>query len=286
MALDPQDGLQEMTDLWSAPTSDALHRILVLHPPVREMADAFEPYFLLSKHHEAEPEQTLATAVLLLTDARWRKGASHLMRQIADGGLLDEEQLDLLSRTFLVADDAVYWTVPADWFDAKGIEITLDVAPDEEDVEEEDDEDDDGPVVARRVLAPPLRRWAASRELAQEPATWAALLARARELNARHGAAIMAGMLDQADVLGADARALLIKHATSWPHHNVRLLAFELIAERDGAATAHALAHDDPNAKIRAWAATLARRSRAPDGDDVADPGQPWQDKAEPPTLF
>ncbi len=284
MAVDPQDRLQEMADLWSAPTADALHRVLVLHPPVGEMADAFEPYFLLSKHHEAEPEQTLATAVLLLTDVRWRKGASHLVRRIADGGLLDEEQLDLLTRTFLVADDAVYWTVPADWFATEGIEITLDVAVDEED---EDEEDEDGPVVARRELAPPLRRWAASRQLAREPTTWAALLARARELSARHGAAVMAGMLDQADVLGADARALLIEHATTWPHHNVRLLAFEFIAERDGATTAHALAHDDPNAKIRAWAATLARRSRAPGGDDVApDPGQPWQDKAEPPTLF
>ena len=57
MAVDPQDGLQEMADLWSAPTADALHRVLVLHPPVRETADAFEPYLLLSKHHEAEPEQ-------------------------------------------------------------------------------------------------------------------------------------------------------------------------------------------------------------------------------------
>jgi hypothetical protein len=285
MAVDPQDRLREIADLWSAPTADALHRVLVLHPPVGEMADAFEPYFLLSKHHEAEPEQTLATAVLLLTDARWRKGASHLVRRIADGGLLGEEQLDLLSRTFLVADDAVYWTVPADWFATEGIEITLDVALDEEDVDVQE-EDEDGPVVARRELAPPLRRWAASRELAREPATWAALLARARELSARHGAAVMAGMLDLADVLGADARELLIKHATTWPHHDVRLLAFELIAERDSAATAHALAHDDPNAKIRAWAATLARRSRAPDGNDVADPGQPWQDKAEPPALF
>jgi hypothetical protein len=124
------------------------------------MADAFEPYFLLSKHHEAEPEQTLATAVLLLTDARWRKGASHLVRRIADGGLLDEEQLDLLARTFLAAEDAVYWTVPADWFATVGIEIALDVAVDEEDEEEEDEdeEDEDGPVVARRELAPPRAR--------------------------------------------------------------------------------------------------------------------------------
>lgn len=40
---DPEAFLGELVSLWTAASADALHRVLVLHPYVRESADAFEP---------------------------------------------------------------------------------------------------------------------------------------------------------------------------------------------------------------------------------------------------
>lgn len=48
-----------------------------------------------------------------------------LARRIGESGLLGDEQLDLLARTFLLADDAVYWQVPDEWFSEEGIIIDL-----------------------------------------------------------------------------------------------------------------------------------------------------------------
>ena len=111
-SVDPGAGLQELVELWSANSADDLHRVLVLHPVMRRSADAFEPYGLLVKHHEAEPDSSIVTALLLLTDPRWRDGVSHLVRRIEDEGVLDTGALDLLARTFLSADKVLYWKVP------------------------------------------------------------------------------------------------------------------------------------------------------------------------------
>jgi hypothetical protein len=62
---DPDEGAREFVELWSAPTADALHRVLVLQQPIRSSADAFEPFSLLEKHHEAEPMSSVVTATLL-----------------------------------------------------------------------------------------------------------------------------------------------------------------------------------------------------------------------------
>lgn len=112
--VDPDDGLQELFDLWSAPTADALHRGLVLHQPVRGSADALEPFALvhrsitnragvLADHRGADPDRSS------VGERAWR-----LVRRIADSGIFDADQLDLLARTFLAADDAIYWQSPDD----------------------------------------------------------------------------------------------------------------------------------------------------------------------------
>jgi hypothetical protein len=80
---DPDNGLEELLELWSAPNADALHRVLVLRPPVRGSADAFEPFALLQQHHQSEPDSSLTTALLLLTDRRWRNGVARLVRRPA-----------------------------------------------------------------------------------------------------------------------------------------------------------------------------------------------------------
>lgn len=262
---DPDEGAREFVELWSAPTAAALHRVLVLHQPIRSSADAFEPFSLLEKHHQAEPKSSVVTATLLLTDRRWRTGVGQLARRIADATILDQEQLDLLARAFLVADEALYWPVPDDWFSDDDIIIDLGVVtiePADEDAHgDRDDVVVPGPTVARREVAPPLRRWAAARAASREPTLWASLFARTRELDARSAAAIMAGLLDSIDALESLVQKLLIKEATRWPDQAVRRAGLALVADREGPEAAVKLAANDPNARVRAWAASLMSTS-------------------------
>jgi hypothetical protein len=286
--VDIDDGAREFFDLWSAANADSLHRVLVLHQPFRGSADAFEPFALLKRHHENEPELSFVTALLLLTDRRWRNGSSRLVRQIADSGILDDGQLDLLARAFLAADHALYWQVPDEWFDG-GADIVLvdgagpdDAWPDDGAAGGDEDEVEPGPTVARRDVYPPLRRWAAAHHLAHAPEAWSSLLTRTRELDSRSAAAIAAGVLDRIDVLTPDAQNLIIDRAAVWPDQAVRRLGLELIASRDGVDAARRRARDDPNARIRDWAATLVD----PGPTDEAGGLQPGPGRGEPPTLF
>jgi hypothetical protein len=283
---DPDEGLGELLSLWSAESADDLHRVLVLHPHVRESADAFEPMALLSKHHATEPETSAETAVLLLTDRRWRGGVRHLVDRIAESGLLTGDQLDLLAMTFLAADHCVYWEVPKDWFSEESVVIVL---SDEEGVDADEVAEDVNPAVAAREVAPTLRRWAAARLLAREPASWPRLLARAEDLDARQAAAVVAGMFDSIGSMPTAAQALLVTKGTTWPHQSVRRAALEFVAARDGAQVASQLARVDPNAKIRAWAATLDRPRTGPGQPEVResepDPGLPPGEVGQP-TLF
>lgn len=185
--------------MWSANSADDLHRALVLHPIVRRSADAFEPYGLLVKHHETESDSSIVTALLLLTDPRWRDGVSHLVRRIEDAGVLDADALELLARTFLSADKALYWKVPDDWFD----EVEVIISFDDEPPPAEQPDEAVGPTVVRRDLPPPLRRWAAARMVRQEPSSWGAVFARTRELDPRSSAAIING--GPLDVVDPDA---------------------------------------------------------------------------------
>jgi hypothetical protein len=267
-AADPEEGLGELLSLWSAERADDLHRVLVLHPHVRESADAFEPMALLNKHHAFEPETSPETAVLLLTDRRWRGGLRQLVDRVADSGLLTNEQLDLLAMAFLAADRYVYWQVPDEWFSEESVVV---VVSDDAGKGADDVAEDASPAVAAREVAPPLRRWAAARLLAREPAGWPRLLARAQDLDARHGAAVMAGMFDSIDSLPAAVQNLLVTKGTTWPHQSVRRAALEFVAARDGAQVASQLAHGDPNAKIRAWAATLDRPRTGPRETEVGE---------------
>lgn len=98
--VDPEDGMGEVFELWSAETAHDLHRILALYPPIRPSADAHEPFALLQKHHETESSTSAVTAMLLLTDRRWRGGVGKLVHRIAESDILDEEQLDLFAQTF------------------------------------------------------------------------------------------------------------------------------------------------------------------------------------------
>lgn len=261
---DPGDHAQELVDLWSAPDANTLHRVLVLHPPAGRSADTFEPFGLLRRHHETEPATSFTTALLLLTDRRWRDGAARLVRRIADSAILTAEEVELLARTFLAAEKALFWRVPDEWL---GPPIVIEggfgaIDGDTDDLDGDGGAgdhhpDDDEPILTRREVFPPLRRWAAAHVLAQDPGAWPELLGRASELDPSSGAAVAAGLLDRADALAPAAQAVLVERTVRWPHATVRRLALRLIAAGDGPETARAVARDDPNAQIRRWAATL-----------------------------
>ena len=314
--VDLENGLREMVDLWSAETADALHRVLVLYPPIRARADAFEPMALLQHHHETEPGTSPTTALLLLTDRRWRSGVGRLARAIADSGILTDEHIDLLAATFLAADDAVFWQVPDDWF-AGGVAITLDrIGADDDDRpgddtessagiadaedngdDRDDDQEPEGPAVARRTLPPPLRRWATTHAIRREPARWGAMITRARELDARHRAAIMAGLMDAIDALEPPAQRFVVGRALTSRDHGVRRLALQHLAQNGDVDKAYALAKVDPNRRIRDWADDLVQPSAhdaPPPQDDERDDDTRHRDAPrthpakppEPPTLF
>lgn len=261
--VDPEDGLRELLALGRAPTADALHRVLVLSRPVRQSTDTMEPLWLLHRIAETEPEEALTTAFLLLTDHRWRKGVSQLIRRIEDSGCIDETDLDELAESFFAAERVLYWVVPDDWFGDEEITVTdFDEAPGDdgdvngEAVDADEADDEDGACVVRQVH-PPLRRWAAARLFARGLAEVETLIERTDAVDARAGAAIMAGLLDVIDRADGTTRDRLIDAAVGWPDHGVRRAGIELVAARDGAIAAHDLAARDPNARIRGWAPTL-----------------------------
>jgi len=286
--LDPEEGAVEVIDLWSAETTDDLRRVLVLHPPVRRTADAFEPYVLLSKHHKMDPTGSAETAMLMVTDPRWRNGVGNLIRRIEQSDILDDSQLDLLAEAFLAAGDAVYWQVPDHWFSDEGIVIWVDEVEERQD-DAQMEEGEDRPAVVRRTVSPPLRRWAAMRLVGRQPERWGKTFKRARALDARGAAAVISGLLDVVSVLEPATQEFLIQKATSWPNHSVRRLAIGLVAERKGVEAAHAIAICDPNAGVRKWAGSLLKPMAPREGGKSETPPRPEIpaiQAPEPPTLF
>lgn len=224
--VDLQDGWTPLDDLVALHTAEAageLHRrLLCFGDGGGNTSDAFEPWCLFHRFHADEPDGAVVTALLLLTDRRWRNATGRLVRRIEDSGFVPDDQLDLLAQAFL-AGPQVYWEAPAGWFD--GPTIVLD--PDSDGVvdvvdPEELEEPDDGPVVFAREIRPPLRRWAAARAVRSDPDRWGALVERAREVDPRAGAAIMLGVIDALDALAPAERSRVLDVAESWPHRKLR----------------------------------------------------------------
>jgi hypothetical protein len=282
--VDPNEGLQEAANLWLAECADDLRRVLVLHPPIRQSTDAGEALWLLAKFRATEPDTIVQTAVLLLTDPRWRGACGQVVRGIESRDLLDDEQLDLLARTFLAADDAVYWAVPDEWFEG-GAVIVLDDEGRVEDIDPDDVDPDGaetdgpeiGPTVARREVHPPLRRWAAERVVRGDPSFWPGVMKRSDELGGRRGAFVALGLLDALEILPDATQNLLVERATRARDQAARLAGYERLAVRAGAEIARERAKRDPSAKVRAWAtklaATPAKVASAPANDTIAAGG-------------
>jgi hypothetical protein len=295
--------VNKLASLWGASTADELRKALVLHPTLRSSADAFEPEALFAKHHRDQPEDAIVTALLLLTDTRWRDATSRLVRRIEATNIIDDEGLDLLAYAFLQADRFLYWRMPVEWFEGPAGSIDIELEPnaashrsvveDQHDVEGDLDEDDvDEPVVAPRAVSPPLRRWAAARLVTRDPQRWTGIWHDAEAGESRVTAAIKCGVLDAIESIPATAHDALIDSAVECAHHSVRQIGYTLVADRRGAGVAHELAKHDRNAKIRTWSATLLRPAveRATPTQDPSPRETPPQarrpDAGEQPSLF
>lgn len=109
--------LDDLVALHTAGDVHELHRRLVLYPSApTSKSDAFEPWCLFHQFHQDEPEGAVATAILLVTDRRWRNATGRLIRQIDESALVPPDDLDVLAQTFLAAGPQVYWQVPGEWF--------------------------------------------------------------------------------------------------------------------------------------------------------------------------
>lgn len=150
----------------------------------------------------------------------------------------------------------MYWEIPGSWFPDIGVEIEIDPAT-ASGAEPGQAREAEGPPVARRDVAPPLRRWAAARLVVNDPSRWGSLLARAYALDRRGGAAVMSGLLDAVEHLAAPAQDVLIAKAVVGSDHAVRRSGLELVATRHGIQAACDLAKHDPNTRIRSWAESL-----------------------------
>lgn len=216
--------LDDPVALHTAEDAGELHRRLLCSGDAGgNKSDAFEPWFLLHHFHADEPDGADVTALLLLTDRRWRNATWRLVRRIEESGIVPDDQLDLLAQTFLAAGPQVYWEAPGHWFDGPAIVLDPD-SHDVVDVVDAEDlaEPDDGPAVFAREIRPPLRRWAAARAVRSDPTCWGALVKRARETDPRAGAAIMFGLVDGIDAVPPAACDFLLDTAESWPHRKLR----------------------------------------------------------------
>jgi hypothetical protein len=268
---DDSDGLfTEFFDLWTADTADDLHRVLALHQPIRSSSDWTEPYQLLARHNKSEPHTSTVTATLLLTDSRWRKGVGQLVRHIAESGMIDAADLDMVAITFVTADDHVYWEIPESWFGDESLVIHIehDAIDPQEGVDEAPGEE---MVVAARRVHAPLRRWAAARLVARDPTAWEELFVSALDRRGADGAAILSGLLDASDHLRGPTRRIVIDTGTDWPRAGVRKHALERLAELGDRHTAHTLALADASAQIRRWAPALLETETAA-ADEPVDP--------------
>lgn len=233
---DDRTPLEDLVALHTADDAGELHRrLLCFGAGGGNKSDAFEPWCLFHHVHAEEPEGAVVTALLLLTDGRWRNATGRLVRQIEESGLVPDDQLDLLAQTFLAAGPQLYWEAPGDWFTGPAIVL----APGDTDIPDvsgaveviEDDEPldpEDGPVVFVREVRPPLRRWAAVRVVRSDPSCWGAVVQRARQVDPRGGAAIIHGLLDSIGLLAPATRDLVLDLAESWPQRKVREAATAL----------------------------------------------------------
>ncbi len=267
--------LDDLIALHTAATVEDLWRTLVVGRGLRG-GQSFEAVGLFRKHHGHGDPDALRTALLLCTDPRWDRDSGRLVRALVETGTLGDADIGELIECFLWSD-RYRVTYPAGWVSAQWLQIDLGDAPDTRGSRLVRI-DPDSPVSLERPIAPPLRRWAAATDLRRDPRRLTSLTGRALELESRHGAAVMAGVLDGIEVLDDRNARQAIERGLGWPRGSVRIQALDLLAAVD-AELARSLAAVDPDAKVRAW---ITRHARS---DDEAARTRPGEARSGPAQL-
>ena len=185
-------------------------------------------------------------ALMVCTCQRWDRVTARLIAAVEQSGLLDEAELDELAQTLLSHEHVISY--PLTW-----------VAPEWLEIEIEDDQgrihtaSEDTLAHHRPRVEPPLRRWAARRVLAADPARIGRLLDDAKRFESRQRDAVIHGLLDAAHVLEEPQRRNLVARGLAGGQSGVRLAALEVLCELDGPDAARRRARDDPNATVRKW---------------------------------
>jgi len=259
--------LEDLIALHTAASVEDLWRTLIVGPGLRD-GQLFEAVGLFQRHHGRGEPEALRTALLLCTDRRWDRDSGRLVAALVETGILDDADIGELIECFLWSD-RYRVTCPAAWVSPEWIEIDLGNGPGARRPRPVH-VDPDAPVPVERPIPPPLRRWAAAADLRKDPGRLTSLTGRALELDSRHGAAVMAGILDAVDVLDQRTARQAIERGLGWPRGSVRVQALDLLAGVD-VELARARAAVDPDAKVRAWTSRRARRdtmaARAREGD-------------------
>jgi len=241
-------GLVDLAAIIEAESPDDLWRWLVTHPNAHPSTLTWDAVGAFQRVHALTgAADAVRTAGLLCTDRRWRRVAGRLMSDIEATGGLSDVMVDELARTFLF-ESRLRWAIPERWV-LDGTVRSLGgkkVRPGR-------------PVVTERPIAPPLRRWAASRLAAGDPAVVGDVMARVDELPARDRDCAMQGLLDACTAFPIDARDVLIEVCLNWSSGTVRLTAMQLLATTAGCAAAAQIAASDPSEKIRVWGEQLTR---------------------------
>jgi hypothetical protein len=253
------DGLSDMFALYSAADHDELWQVLLLLPGPRSTFHG-EAVQLFRRHHEDGTPEALTTAQLLCTDRRWERCTTRLIRGIEDAAILSDADLKELAGSFLWPDHLTFH-VPLEW-SRTGIDIDTGEIVDGGDVADVH-LDPDTPVPIERTIPPPLRRWAAATLLRADPNAFDALWVRALDIHVVDGSAIVSGMLDVVDTLDHEQALRVIDLGLGWPRGAVRLIALDLLADRDPEA-ARTRAAADPDQKVRAGVRRPSRTSHTP----------------------
>jgi hypothetical protein len=232
--------------LAAAGDSDELCRLLVRSPwGWGSSTRHSEAVSLLRATHGRGTLPGSLVALLLCTCHRWDRVTAKLIAAVDDSGLLSSVELDELAESLL--SDEVVAVFPLAWVSPELLEFdTAEVARD------------------RRRLEPPLRRWAATRALRNDPGRLDGLLEGADGLPPRHRDALLHGLLDASADLAAGQRRQLVRRALRSGVARVRRAALDRLCDLDGPEAALRRAAADADRTVRAW--------RPPGGPE---PGQP-----------
>lgn len=262
------DGLEEPGGLQAVRTPPDLWTELLMHGAGRGTSLRIADSVFRRLHGDGQ-DGALTSALLLLTDWRWRRWTGDLLTRIIASGILSDDDLDELADT-LLGSDTVQFCMPASWFDGPVVTIAVDdpVEADAAPVDDADGADDDEEIGVQvgipRDVQPPLRRWGAARLVRRQPDLLGVVRDRVRVLERRDAAAAMTGILDALDVLPADDGDAMVREGLRWSDKNVRRLALRLLAEHGDRDDAVRRAQRDPDASIRAFAPALAGTAAAP----------------------